>query len=290
MAIDIDNIHGCGDRYVFHYTSLAGLAGILHSGSFKFSRRENLNDPRERKLFEFGYNPALIPGGVSQADHEVLRLNVQAVFATARIACFTEEGTESSRDGYFARGWSRARAWAQYGMNHKGVCFVFDRQNLISAAREACAAPVVAESVRYEDRQSLEWADETPAVLTTDATDQRKILEGWRSRHLHQLFFEKNTDWASEREFRIVTFADGDVEVPIQSSLEAIILGEDFPPAELDVLGARVKHAGITGLQICYMQWINGCPGTGRMNADHLPGLIDGPQPPDGSAPLLIPT
>lgn len=289
MAINMEDKTGQGSKYLFHYTTAAGLGGILHSGDLRFSRSDRLNDPRERKPFEFGYNEAMIPGGISAAQREQLTSNVREIFHHAKVACFTEEGSETSGDAFYTRGWSRARAWAQYGEDHRGACLIFDRERLVANAEATVNDEVFSMSVKYQDRQSLDWSDETPVVLTTDPIKQTEQLLGYRNRHMGQLFFEKNLDWASEREFRILTFTDQCVNVHIQDSLVAIVLGEEYPEEEKAVLGHRVVQAGINELQICYMQWMNGAPGTGRISASDLPGLRDAPQPSDGTSPTLIP-
>jgi len=274
MTLDIDPC-GCGDRYLFHYTSPAGLAGILHAGRFRFSSMDRLNDPRERKPFEFGLNEALIPTEDVPRAREMLGRTISEIFGTAKVACFTTEGTDGSPDGYFSRGWSRARAWAQYGMDHKGACLVFDKERLTAAIKDACGPEMTCGPVAYEDRQNLDWSD-GPAHFDnlTDDEMRQHALE-LRNAHGDQLFFEKNTDWASEREYRFVTFAPDAFEVSIVDSLEGIILGEDYPPVEQAVLGERIRQADIKRIQIGEMIWMNGCPGTARVNADHLPGLED---------------
>jgi hypothetical protein len=79
------------------------------------------------------------------------------------------------------------------------------------------------------------------------------------------LYYRKNFDWASEEEYRITvvrsypTLADLEqpIFVPLASSLQAIVLGEQFPATELSVLRHR-KGANAIPLFRCI--WADGSP------------------------------
>lgn len=272
-----------GESFLFHYTTALGLAAILDSGCLRFSSFERMNDPRERQPMNFSFIDPTQAVTLTPEQQSRLRGIVDDILRLgAFLACFTAEQTELSEDGYFARGWARPRSWAQYAGDHQGACLVFDREKLVQSTDDWLTAhpPRMASDIRhgrieYEDRQSVDVHDGWLASMSaTDEDGVRKIAEEWRKKYAPEFYFRKSTDWLSESEYRVLVWPSGRQQpfIPIVESLVGIILGSEFPSPEKSILGARLARIGVERIQIGYMDWYHGSPGTGR---PELPGFDD---------------
>ncbi|MFE7846742.1 DUF2971 domain-containing protein [Microbacterium sp. NPDC057407] len=255
---------GQGAELLFHYTSAAGLAGILDSGHLRLSTLDRMNDPRESGTYNFGWrqaSPGPFDGERMASMTEEMNI---ALRRTTHLVSFTVEGTEESADGYFGRGFARARNWDQYGEKHRGAVLVFDRDRTLAAVSELSAGSYASGPVRYVDGslQSLpdggwlmfeesEYLEVGPAAM----------VERWRHDYRDQLFLTKNKDWESEDEFRILVWRNEHASIPIAGLLEGVILGEHHPVPERRVLGTRLARLGIDRLMIGIMEWRHGTPG-----------------------------
>ena len=271
-----------GEAYLFHYTKAAGLAGMLESNSFRMSSLQGLNDPRESKPLNLGFStmggtPVPSPAEMGSALKEINLLLKEQVY----LGCFTAERDALSDDGDYFRGYARARSWAQYADNHRGACLVFDRPALMApftAAVEAHTAGAIAlcDYVTYIDRQTLDAQGIDTAQLRS--VGAAGIARRWIEEKADTLFFWKNTDWQSESEYRLVSVGISDRSaptIPIRDVLVGIILGEEFPVEESNVIADRLRRLKITEpLQIGRMGWRGGLPGCGGVA---LPGLCPVP-------------
>ena len=257
-------------KFLFHYTNATALAGILTTGTLWMSSLRRLNDPREAKDLEFGYGGMAGNAPVRERQEKISAEVNRRLREQVFVACFTAEGDEYGEWGHYSRGYGRARNWAQYGDDHAGACIVFDRAELEKAFDEAAkklgstprhfCGPVV-----YRDQQ----AHHDPVIgWTVKLAELREIgiegvLDRWIEKAHESLFFWKNTDWASEQEYRLVALAEDAtrVEIDVRSSIVGLVLGERFPDAEASVLGERLRRIGVEALQLGKMTWRNGMPG-----------------------------
>ena len=79
-----------------------------------------------------------------------------------------------------------------------------------------------------------------------------------RATHGSALFFWKSADWAPEREYRYVLFAEDDNDhfVDISRALTCVVFGSDVSQAEAD----NVRSALPPSVQVARMSWLNGHP------------------------------
>ena len=267
------------DDLLFHYATGEKLGKILDSGTLWLSPYSGTNDPRENREWVAQFTMPSTPGRPPAKYLRVTQEAAQAADAAtdrllrrgARLACFTKDRPrfDGAEDGtLFHRGWARARMWEQYADHHFGACLVFGFSEFINHVNDQIPhgngdlfAPG---SVRYVDRSlsiSLPWADvvDDGIEVALDAFQ----TERWTP---NDLYFTKNRDWESEREFRIVcslwNVPEGEEDKPIPiaygPSLKGIVLGESFPVTEGEHIASRVDDQTELGAVRC--EWHSGVP------------------------------
>lgn len=256
------------EQYVYHYTSTSVLVNhILPSGKVKLSRFSTTNDPREYKNWVFDFRAQ---GGFEDGA-SFAKLEKQAsdwMKRTCRILCTTMDGpcsTTPSIDSIYDRGFCKPRMWAQYSENHCGVCIVFDRckldsciQALSDGGHEVVCGPVV---YRNRTRAKHLW-DSDAFSLDYDAVRRfglNNALKSHLSAHCKELFLEKASDWADEREYRWIAYApeDGDLFVSFNGALSGVLVGDRCPRDQVNAI-----HDLFAGrrIPIGLMNWKSGIP------------------------------
>jgi len=212
-------------KLIYHYTKWrAALKYIIPEKRLRISSYKKFNDPRETKTFGFG---AINKKNENLSIQSELKEKIgysDIIRNGAKILCFCEDYyTESDWwDGY-----NLPRMWAQYGDKHKGVCLEFDKDSFINEnAGLLNSESTFYDSVNYTMRNEYLFIDH-PLM---DELGKRKYFDQLRRQNHKYLFFQKNWDWHTESEFRILHFANErqDVYCSIKNSLKRIILGVDF--------------------------------------------------------------
>lgn len=265
------------NRYVYHYTRACTLTDyILPSGKLRFSRFQNVNDPRESKDWIFNYRSMSRDLNFDTTPIE-RKLN-KSLKHSWRIGCFVsdpyealvtrerEDLGEDILEAAYERGHSRPRMWAQYGEGYKGACLVFDKFKLnadICAASSTMGSKVYADKVVYRNPPIVPDLRKPGAlIISIDEIDRigfGSAVEAHILNHWKELFFVKSRDWEQEREFRWIIDGKGDEDfyINIQNSLVGIALGDLFP----DHLKTKVgQFASSSPVSIAIMHWQNGVP------------------------------
>ncbi len=252
---------------------------MLDGGELWMNNMSRMDDPREKK--EWRVRVALGPGGIGRtmllAADEANRMTDVCLRRGARIGCFTvdDKRTSASPDTLFHKGWARARMWDQYAAWHDGAVLAFD-MDLVRRCDEAAAADSTpaghpwksklfgSGTVQYLDEAlelSLNMEDVDRAGLL-DAIDDLQVGQGVPKK----LYFTKNTDWASEREFRVVAVQwdeqgrppDNVLKVRFAESLRAVIVGQGL--AAFDLPSVKAQVARYPGVELLRCLWVNGAP------------------------------
>lgn len=264
------------ERYVYHYTRAATLTDhILPTGKLRFSRFQNVSDPREAKDWSFIYFDGSDDPDV-RIDEYQRQLN-ELLKHRWRVGCFvsdvkealtpkeTNDRAEHFTSALHERGHSRPRMWAQYGEDYAGACLIFDRQRLDSDIRSRPTALNLithADRVRYENPPVLR--ELSPDAFLVSLTKMKSLgIERFArahvERHWRELFFTKAEDWEQEREYRwlVPGERDEDYYVDIGGSLVGIVLGDRFPIGRKPMVGI---YASSSGVALAIMGWVNGIP------------------------------
>lgn len=259
-----------GETYLYHYTSAATLAKIIEGQTFRMGPYIKTNDPRETSAWSTTISVAL-DGDFRPHDDDVRELwsHIGDVRDGVKLACFTLD-SKIDQPGLrppFHRGWARARMWHQYAEAHSGVCLIFDRaawEGTLRDSAEAESVKVHDGPVRYEDVGHAHFTsilDFSSAELR--AGGGRAAVTRIVEQHRNDLFFMKNKDWESEREYRYMAISTTEeVFVPVSGSLVGIVFGQDFPSTELSVVGDRLRRNGMLDVRCAFMRWVDGAPDT----------------------------
>jgi hypothetical protein len=249
------------ERYLYHYTTRpAALGSILPQAQLRLGPLTWTNDPRESQH-------GLVTLGAGGGDGDVVELLREAdrlIKGTAKVACFSSDDADAAArpDDAFARGWAHSRMWAQYAAAHSGMCLVFDRAILGRALQalgrggDLWGGPIV-----YANRPYLPL---DAATLSSEAIRDRGlggVVEEHVRRHWHALFFVKNEDWATEREYRWVLRGgdSGPAFCSVSEALVGIVVGPAFPDGDARVLDEYAERFGVRDAVVRCV-WRNGYP------------------------------
>jgi hypothetical protein len=247
------------ERYLYHYTTRpAALGSILPQAQLRLGPLAWTNDPRESQHGLVSVGPGMGDGDLAELLREADRL----IKGNAKVACFTRDDPDAAADDNFARGWAHSRMWAQYAGAHSGLCLIFDRAILArSLAGLAETGALWDGPVVYANRPYLAL---DAARLSSDAIRERglsQVVEEHVRRHWHGLFFIKNEDWATEREYRWVLRGgdSGPAFCSMAGALAGIVLGPAFPSGDAPVLDEYVGRFGVRDA-VGRCVWQNGYP------------------------------
>ncbi len=255
------------DQFVYHYTKAATLVQyILPTLEIRFSRLEATNDPREYKCWEFGF------GTNANFDPEFEDLTTAGeasnlVKANCHVFCSTLDDSSSvgmGIDKINGRGFCRPRMWAQYAENHTSACLVFVKaalhRSIEAAIPENCS--LYFGPVAYRNRSQAPSLTRNPFILNYDylrTAGLRRAMTVHVQQYYRELFLEKSFDWADEREYRWLTnpIESGQLLVPIQSALAAVVLGDNVSGSLENVVATKARDAKF---KVGRLNWKLGVP------------------------------
>ena len=235
-------------RFLFHYTTIENAVKILFGNSLKFSKISRANDTLESK-----------PRIHIDSDQELFRNAIRHFREMnneyLQILCFTMDSDKECTNefsnelddkermtNFAGRGYSLPRMWAQYAANNRGICLVFDQQELIDLIRNSLRSfLLVYQPITYFNRfSSYKISDESICQLLNrinraKSNEQRTL---WNIDFLKDNmdfviynYFSKLDDWIGENEFRFVAYGLDDYYVnQIDKALVGIVMGENIEP------------------------------------------------------------
>lgn len=249
---------------LYHYTRPARLAQILDGGVLRMGTFGSTNDPREAKQWLPSLSTTHDPAALGNREFTDLLTELDGQLRLrAKLLCLTRDRRAVDDIGYHGRGWARARMWSQYAGDHAGCCLILDAEALRVRVRgSACEASWFGGEVNYADR-AVGGSD---GLLTFSLELLREhgvkaVADEYIATHWNSLFFNKNTDWQSEEEFRFIILDDKPVHwVDIRDCLRGLVVGPEFPETELSVLSVRLERLGLEHIPVAHMSWSNGLP------------------------------
>jgi len=252
--------------FIFHYTKAeTALRYILPNRTLRLSSYAGTNDPREAKDWLF----ALVSSQDRAPPGEAIRVSKelsQILKSNSRLACFCSDGSgwapERPINLSDTDGWTRARMWAQYADNHRGVVLVFNRRRLLENARVSLrgkGALFFGHTLYAPQHHS---ADMLPFVVDYSkwsTSSPKDYAEHHLEQHRDWLFFTKHADWAQEQECRLVFYGESgaDEYISIEEALVEICVGEAVDEADVAALAKLASNLGCT---ISRIFWRNGMP------------------------------
>jgi Protein of unknown function (DUF2971) len=219
-----------------------------------------MRDPRES---HWAFSASLWgdPPDANEAFWRV-QARIQELKRSVRVLSLIEDDSvyRLPHESVFSRGFSHPRLWEQYADNHKGVCLLLDRQELVQEATRV-AAPLGRlehRSVTYRDG---EIGFEASGVDLNRILKQsvNEVLEAHLDEHVDELFFTKLNDWASEVEYRFLLRWDSEEElfVDVAKVLRGVIAGHAVADEYAPAFQALCEPPGI---KLARIWWKNGRP------------------------------
>ena len=211
---------------IAHYTNDLGLAGILGSGTLRFTNVFDLNDPSE---IEHGFS------------HAVKTLNHLAINGSPLEIQFAQRFTDLYKDklkgtaNYYVCSFSAEcddlGQWRSYADNGKGYALIFDTAALENYfTKHSCVAKNHHNTfdVRYNDSEisliqnqlvtgafNLISFAEQNSLAKSQFNSYMKQLSTEASAHIiHAALFYKHEAYRNEREYRFLQIFRGDVPPP----------------------------------------------------------------------------
>lgn len=211
-------------RLLWHYTTAEGLLGILRTGTIWATGLDYLNDASEgvyiSQLIKDRIKSTL-PGPDGAALGIVLDMSPTGHHPLG-VACFTEQGDLLSQWRAYngGRGFAIGFDFAQLAR----FWVVESREGILASARYSPEAATQA-AIRYADEMIEAWRTTFPGGIQrqTDTADGGQATEddiergargiyefAQKTGHLYMSgAFHKNSHFAEEREWRLVTSIDG---------------------------------------------------------------------------------
>ena len=249
---------GSSETFLHHYTKLStALEHILGRQELRLGRFADTNDPREYRRPRISMvGPRLDP----EVSETVVRLARELLKETWSLVCLTMDAPSAGAPvTAWDRGWARSRMWAQYADDHRGVCLVFDRQELMRELRDQLLVEgaIMRGPVRYENTSALNaFVIDTRRV---DPAHPRFAVIDQMMTHQKQLFLLKSKDWETEHEYRFLLRRDDRAPyfATVRASLRGVVLGDAVSEAYRPSVDALCHTLQIGAARI---GWDNGTP------------------------------
>jgi hypothetical protein len=231
---------------VCHYTSRETvIEHILPSKQIRFSPLSNTNDPKESKERLMSVTGSIENLDESKPDFgPIINKLKKMALDYSKVLCLTKSADKNPHNLNTKRAFGRPRMWSQYANNHEGIALVFDKDKLgdeINSTYKDNSKFLLSGDVEYNDY--LKSLSLSASIFNYDKAKrvglENALLEHFRN-YKNALYFRKDSDWSGEDEWRYIIhkWETGYEFIDISSSLEAIILGVDFPKFYLPT----VKH------------------------------------------------
>lgn len=255
-------------KYLYHYTSIEkALDFILKDRTLMFNSLRGTNDPKESKNWKFDFH---VEDKLSPTYDESMKLwhDVSEEIKTkCKVLCFSKDmpglGQDMINDIYL-RGFAKPRMWAQYGDNHKGLCFAFERKRIEALLIEQFGqcAELYGSDINYKN--SPLKGDITRSPYTLDYPLLREVgIAEYVKLHIDtynaELIFEKSLDWRDENEYRFLKHIDSleNQFLHFENALKGIVFGADTSEEHQRAVFQATYKGGMQFEQICYS---NGTP------------------------------
>jgi hypothetical protein len=255
----INEIRETPGEWLYHYTTLeTALVYILPTRQLRLSPFSKMRDPREAKE----WFPAAV--GYGDVPEDVLLQGIAASSAQAnllrdefKLLSLTTDRDDNA-EGKYGRGFAKSRLWETYANRGTGVCLVLRKDTAVSSIPPRLArlgrqahGPVVYRNTPIHTEVMFHFEDVLSGEVNAAA---ERIAEN----HLEKLFLTKNTEWASESEYRFVVRSKAAFEfVDVSDSLVAVCRG---PSSAREAEHALRHFANELDLALGFVQWDHNDP------------------------------
>jgi hypothetical protein len=205
---------------LYHFTSSHSLLDfILKDETLKFNSLKNTNDPLEYKKIL----PVMIGDEDPFENYHNYNSEINSFKEKLKVACFTIDDFDrlNTPKAIYGKGFSKSRLWAQYADQHRGVCIVFNKNELLEKLKIMNVKPS-ANKIEYSDENT--YLKEISIILSqTKKYDKEKLIKS---------LYVKNLDFQDENEYRILIESHNKEPyyLGIKNCIKAIIIGDNCTP------------------------------------------------------------
>lgn len=256
------------DGKIYHYTPMETFLDlILPHERLRFGSFSNSIDPFEKHFRGTGAEI------VEELDIEAVTPLFQDFSekyrdiskSKAHVLCFANSYDPLSRAfawGFYSdKGWAQAAMWTHFANRGTGVCLEFDRDKLIASAKESLGenAILLSGDLVYPSSGDM-WIREKNFRLTRTRETLEADVFGHVINFSTPIFFQKNSNWRYEQEFRLVALNNcgKDVYIPIRDCLTSIIVGSEASPVRQETLLWMLEAAGFN-IPVLKVGWLHEC-------------------------------
>lgn len=218
---------------IYHYTNIDTLINyILKDNKIRASQLKNTNDPREynRKIFGIS-SSGRMNGNIDPYESDNI---INKYINKFKIISFC--AGRPDRKSYL-----KPRMWAQYGAENEGCCIEFNKSELLEVIRERDKYFMIEEEIDIFSKQQYFKSDNINYITYVDDIDNDSVIDSKIDNHaieesivnqvlpfLFKTLFEKDIDWNSEDEYRILLKSEKDDYefIKYKSAIKKIFLGE----------------------------------------------------------------
>ncbi len=241
---------------VAHYSKLEHVADILHDKKLLVGPVCNFADPREASM-DWLKDECIgsVPySDKKQAVDEMKRKAGRQV----RLLCTAAPkehvpGNSLTEEAIYGR----PRMWAQYGDQSRGFCVVLNREALNNRLLQVAERDEYLISGKVEYFPWLEMVGGGSTIQygpDLDPRDLDKFELMNENSMLRSIFFKKSIDWKEECEYRWLLFGQTEkpIYVSIEDSIEAVVLGSQFPLNQWSQVRAYCQQIGSPCFRLLY--------------------------------------
>ena len=182
--MDIKNKFEQTDK-LYHFTSFDTALKIIESNCLRFGRLNNMNDLHENDKLCYvddkNQNIDHFPSEVLDTLHDEKYKYRQISFSMDR-----KDGKEEGFDLH--------QMWGNYADKGKGVCIVFDKEEL---EKNNDIQYIYREKVIYDETQKLDSFAVSKSQTPSNVAEEVK-------KQLKDIFFHKRKEWEHEQEYRFI--------------------------------------------------------------------------------------
>jgi hypothetical protein len=248
---------------LYHYTSAPiAVESILRTGELRLGQFAFTNDPRESRSWQMS---ASLPDDYDLEPEDFLKLSEEAdgvLRRSVKLACFTQDDfPRDDRDGASGRGFAHSSLWSHYGGGHRGVCIGFRRDLLDRLESELSQlGDYFHGPVHYVDDASPPYEATHVDMGQVEEFGLDAVLTVRIRKNWEQLFFIKDQDWVTEREYRCVVLnpVPGPIYIDVSDHIRAVILGDSFPTNQVATVHYAVE--AFKNVEVATIRYQNGRP------------------------------
>jgi Protein of unknown function (DUF2971) len=229
---DARSIRESPGEWLYHYTTLeTALVYVLSTWRLRLSPFSAMRDPRE-------YTDWAVPAAGFTGDAPQVSVEQAWAAANERLNRLKREFKllsltmdDPADETEYGRGYARSRLWQEYAGRGRGVCLTFHKQTMIESLADQLSSFQRSAHGEVDYRNGRLFQEIFVDLGEALKGDLEAVANQKVATHLEALFLTKNTEWASEHEYRFIVRAEPEEEVfvNVSDSLVGVCLGPEAP-------------------------------------------------------------